>query len=499
MLTGSHVDTVLPFGFNVAISQIQNTFNITQDGKSVAALSTVRGLPVCYLYYPLTASEQPLGKSTSDVKIINDHTTQGTINITIDNSPLIIPSDAASHNLFSGFNKALTLGNRTDIRLVGHAHAMANMSIGNIVLDPIKFDVPNFLKGLGGLQRSTTIAGVDVTGGTTEALTLAIDVSIYNPSNLILNTGDLVMQLYRDGGYIGTTLLPKLVLNMGNNTIKAIGSFQPNMGPAGAQTLNDFVGKKGMSLIWTFTVSLTSLADVAIAIKGYEKSTNISSLKDAFNALSMDATLPALKSDLLQSASLTILSTTGIQDNIAHVQVKMTNPFSADLQIASIQSNVSAHGINLGSIKSTTKFTSQAKSTTNSPDMDLAMNLDPSSIFSLLRALAVDGGLSTEQIDGITELGGISRVQTAKKVKRANTFTGFDLPSFVDAAFKNLVSDVTLTAGVTIGEYATTLSYTQKRVSTIADPSLHLLLPVLAKPVVQKVVDGAVLGYGALD
>lgn len=122
------------------------------------------------------------------------------------------------------------------------------MSIGNIVLDPIKFDVPNFLKGLGGLKGSTTIAAVDVMGGTTKALTLSIDVSIYNPSNLILNTGDLVTQLYRDGGYIGTTLLPKLVLNMGTNTIKAIGSFQPNASPAGAQTLSDFVGKKGMSL-----------------------------------------------------------------------------------------------------------------------------------------------------------------------------------------------------------------------------------------------------------
>jgi hypothetical protein len=372
------------------------------------------------------------------------------------------------------------------------------MSIGSIVLDPIKFDVPNFLKGLGGLKSSATIGGVDVMGGTTEALILSIDVSIYNPSNLILNTGDLVMQLYRDGGYIGTTLLPKLVLNMGNNTIKALGSFQPNASPAGAQTLNDFVSKKGMSSSWALILLLTSFVDVAIAIKGYEKSTNISSLKEAFNALSMDATLPALTSDLLQSASLTVLSTTGVQDNIAHVQVRITNPFSADLQITSIQSNISAHGINLGSIKSTTKFTSQGKSTTNLPDMDLAMNLDPSSIFSLLRALAVDGGLSTEQIDGIMELGGIGHVRTTK-VKRADVFTGFDLPSFVDAAFKNLVSDVTLAAGVTIGEYPTTLSYTQKRVQTITDQTLHLLLPVLAKPIVQKVVDGAVLGYSVLD
>jgi hypothetical protein len=244
-------------------------------------------------------------------------------------------------------------------------------------------------------------------------------------------------------------------------------------------------------------LSLIFLIDVAIVIKGYEKSTNISSLKGAFNALNMDATLPALKSDLLQSASLTVLTTTGATNNIAHAKVKLANPFSADLQITSIQSNVSAHGIYLGSIKSTTKFTSASKSTIDSPDLDLDMNIDPSSIFSLLRALAVEGGLSTDQIDGIMQLGGISRVQTTK-IKRANIFTGFDLPSFVDAAFKHLVSDVTLTAGATIGDYPTTLTYTQKRVPTITDQSLHLLLPVLAKPIVQKVIDGAALGYGAL-
>ena len=47
------------------------------------------------------------------------------------------------------------------------------------------------LLGLRGLKGDTVIENVDVTGGTTEAILLAINVSIYNPSNLILSTGDL--------------------------------------------------------------------------------------------------------------------------------------------------------------------------------------------------------------------------------------------------------------------------------------------------------------------
>lgn len=41
------------------------------------------------------------------------------------------------------------------------------------------------------------------------------------------------------------------------------------------------------------------------------------------------------------------------------------------------------------------------------------LNLYPPDIFSLLRALAVDAGLPTEQIDGIVALGGYQYVPTA--------------------------------------------------------------------------------------
>ncbi len=72
--------------------------------------------------------------------------------------------------------------------------------------------------------------------------------------------------------------------------------------------------------------------------------------------------------------------------------------------------------------------------------------------------------------------------------------SGFDLPSYVDKAFTKLTSDIQLTAGVNIGDYATTLTYTQPDVEVKTDESLNLLLPILAQPIVQKIVDGSVLG-----
>lgn len=45
------------------------------------------------------------------------------------------------------------------------------------------------------------------------------------------------------------------------------------------------------------------------------------------------------------------------------------------------------------------------------------------------------------------------------------------------------------------GEYITTLNYTQFSVPIATDSSLNLILPVLAQPIVQKIVSGSVLGY----
>jgi hypothetical protein len=158
--------------------------------------------------------------------------------------------------------------------------------------------------------------------------------------------------------------------------------------------------------------------------------------------------------------------------------------------------------------------------------------LDPPSLFTVVRALATDANLGTTQFDGIVALGGYQYLPivnttateksgTAKRDsldKRANIYTfvfpknesisyifnasvvcsGFNLPSFVDAAFKILRADISLTSSVNIGQYSTTLTYSQKQVSVQTDSTLNYLLPVLARPIVQKIVDGAVLGLSTV-
>ncbi|TFY72142.1 hypothetical protein EVG20_g865 [Dentipellis fragilis] len=476
-----HASMELPFGFNLEIGEIQNAFNITKNGNVVAGLST------------------PLGASTSAIHVNDATNTSGNINITIENTALQVPDPIHPH--FSQFNADLTDGNWTNFQLEGHSRAVANLSIGTLTLDPINFNVTSGLNGLQGLQNLVTIGGVDVIGGTSDGLTLGINVSIENPSDLQLGVGDLRLQMFQGGGLIGTTLMPNLTLNMGKNTPAVQGTFNPNNNDQGKQTLNNFIGKKGRLVApvrkkhWAYIL----LLDVEVMIAGYGESSNVASLLAAFETLNISANLPALTSNLLAFASLEVLPTTGYENNISHVSVNLVNPFTADLDITDVQSTVSYRGIRLGDIQTATNFSSKGKGVTDSPALNLDLNMDPPSLFTVTRLLAVEAGLGTDQLDGIVQIGGYQYVDAdsntdAANSRRDNIYTGFNLPNFVDTAFKKLTSDVELTVGFSVGDFSTTLQYTQNDLPTKTDESLNLILPVLAKPIVQKIVSASALG-----
>ena len=177
-----------------------------------------------------------------------------------------------------------------------------------------------------------------------------------------------------------------------------------------------------------------------------------------------------------------VLPTTGDDNNVAHVSVTLTNPFTAELLVTGVRSNVSTHGIPLGTIEASTNFTSAGRSTTNSPNFDIRLNMGPAALFTVTRLYAVAAGLSTEQLDGIVDIGGYKYLPTtggdspsASPKKRGNVYTfvtlmvyerfdsishhepfcsGFNLRNFVDTAFKQLHSDVQLEVDVQIGQYS---------------------------------------------
>ena len=123
-----------------------------------------------------------------------------------------------------------------------------------------------------------------------------------------------------------------------------------------------------------------------------------------------------------------VLSTTGHENNISYTVVSLANPFTAALDITKVQSTVTFKDITLGTIDTATSFSSKGNSTTASPALDLNLNMDPQSLFTVTRVLAEQAGLKTAQLDAIVDLGGyhyLNGVGSKRELveKRDNLFT----------------------------------------------------------------------------
>jgi len=100
----------------------------------------------------------------------------------------------------------------------------------------------------------------------------------------------------------------------------------------------------------------------------------------------------------------------------------LKNPFTGGLTVTNVKSTIISHGLELGTIDSPTTFAAKGGSITESPVLPMKLNLDPPTIFTLLRRLAVQAGEDTAQIDEIVKLGGINYVaSTDADNKHINT------------------------------------------------------------------------------
>ncbi|KAI5474806.1 pre-rrna processing protein [Pseudohyphozyma bogoriensis] len=490
----------LPFGFSLDIVSLSNEFSIVDNRTAIASLNA------------------PMGDANTTILTMNAGYTTGELTLDLPLAPLQIGPTYDEHLAFSQFTYDLTTTNGSTFALVGNTTAVTNTPLGQVKLDGIGFTVPAGLIGLESLAAyPTTILSVDVTGGTTDAIELAITVGLTNPSNIDLEVGDVTFQLFNGKSFLGTATLPALHLTRGYQEHNSTSLFQANNNPVALQTLTDYA--QGVSNNLT--------------ISGFNGSTAVDSLTQAFMAIHLNATLNGLTTKLLNYANLTVLTTTGVTNDLSNSIVSLQNPFSSSLSITNIQSNVTSHGLFVGSINTDTDFTAAGKTANISPILGLDLNLYPPDIFSLLRVLAVEANLDTAQIDGIVALGGYTltpSTSTARKSKRSlpqrsmedsledtlvtmggaqgglqarslskrNIYTGFDLPSYVLEAFAGLTVDVQLLSVLHIGQFRTDLAYSQDAVPAYTDSTLTLLLPVLARPIVQKIVDQAVLNVSTV-
>ncbi|KAF8493874.1 hypothetical protein JB92DRAFT_3147206 [Gautieria morchelliformis] len=214
----------------------------------------------------------------------------------------------------------------------------------------------------------------------------------------------------------------------------------------GLQTLNEFVGG----------------IDVLLQIVGFNGSTAVPPLLQAFESLSISATLPALNSTLLKSAALTSpcssymrffpdlpMDIKPLQRRIDHHE----HQFNGDVTRAQPRRHPDLH--ELPCERKIDDYVTDAR-----PEYEPR----PSNYPYPSPLLNCPG----RPEDGSN---------------RCDRFTGRD----------SLQSDIILSSAVSISDYPTTLDFTQLAIPVATDDSLNLLLPILAQPIVQKIITGAVL------
>ncbi|RUS16102.1 hypothetical protein BC937DRAFT_91614, partial [Endogone sp. FLAS-F59071] len=457
--SGVSANFKMPFGFSINITQVEQNMTIATNTDG-----------------PIASLQSTWGNATSNSGL-------GILNFNIGTSPLTVFPD--KYEAFNLFDANLTLSKGLNFSVVGNATVGASTSIGNVILSNIPFNASTGLQGLQGLNSTpTVIYSLDVVGGTSDYLNLAISVGMSNPSTLQISTGDVTFDMIYEGSVLGTVLLSNFVLQRGSNTVNATSAFSPNSSPQGKQLLTSFVGGN----------------DTVVQIAGFNGTTAVTSLLLGLSQINLTSTLPGLKSKLIQNASLVVLPDT-LNTNVAHAAVVIANPFTAPLIITKVTSTVSYNGMPVGSISqdiSSNPIAVAGKSSAVSPPLSLVMNLEPASIALLLYESAKAApGITPDQIealDGLLNLGGL-KVGDTSVVPSSSLFANFNLPVFVQTALAHLPIDLALDSTVEIGQYVTDLQYSQTGVDCSTDSSVDYLIPVVGQPIVQAIVNSASLVF----
>jgi uncharacterized protein GlcG (DUF336 family) len=450
----------IPFGFSLNITEVTQNISLAVNTSKTETSD-------------FAVIQVPLVPAVSDQKA-------GTLKFALNNNA--IAGLPGKESVFNQYTYALTASDSYTFMVSGNASTKTTTPIGPITLGGISFTVPTSLKGLQFLNSTATVINsLDVTGGTAENLLLSINVTMVNPSDFGISTGDVSFIMGSDGADLGLVTLKNLSLARGSNTVMAEATFDPKSSDIGQNLLSTFVMGQ----------------DNSVQISGHSDSTAIASLAEPLSVISLGSTLPGLKSALIQKGALSVLPDT-IQTGVVGVKVSIANPFTTGLSITKVIAAATFAGMPVGNIDqdiSSNPFVIPGKATAESQLLNMNMNIEPASVALLLRTLAVQANMNTRSLDALLGLGGFSISGQESINPDPSLFTNFNISAYVMDAMKALKVDLSLSSGLSIGQYDNDLAFSQGGVSIATDSSITGLIPIVGQPIVQQIVDGAILGF----
>ncbi|KAJ1921653.1 hypothetical protein IWQ60_006693 [Tieghemiomyces parasiticus] len=432
----------LPFDFSLDVKHLAQAINMTAGNATVAALRI---------------ADAPLSKDA------NNRTDQ--LVFDIPTTALSVPSQA--HPAFDQFVRAIAMGGNMTFGMNGGVNITAQTPAGTLNLTQVPFNVNSSLAGMQGLaSRPVIIESLDVVGGTADALLLSIAAAIDNPSRIQIGAGDVTFQLLYQNTTVGDVAMEGLTLARGTTHIKAA-----------AATLSPDASSAGKELLSRFVAGETT--DVVIA--GSDQTSKVSSLNYALAGLRMPTTIPGLNVSLIPATRLTIKDDT-TSTGVAAGGFTVLDPFAADLRITAINATMSVNGATLGQMSadiSGSPLPVTGKSTVNSPDLPLQLNLTKDTLMALLQSNAQKTGTDLAPLQALLALAAQAKVDSTKAPALQSALASPDTTALLQKIMGQFTVDLEADARVLIGDYATALHISEKDVPCKVDQSLMKLLPLL--------------------
>lgn len=176
-----------------------------------------------------------------------------------------------------------------------------------------------------------------------EPLCTKVLATLFNPSNITIGAAsNVTFDLYFQDVVIGTAVIIGLILHPGVNVIPTAVRYAPTADNAAI----------GQILLENYVQGIIS--DTRII--GTPNTTTIKSLQLALGSIQLATTIPALHQNLIAKAEISFGRDIATS-HVATATFELENPFSASVNLLSVNANATYGGLLLGQINVSLRFT----------------------------------------------------------------------------------------------------------------------------------------------
>lgn len=190
------------------------------------------------------------------------------------------------------------------VSFFGSANIKANVqALGNVNLQRLVVSTATSLKGLDHLRGGTTLTSVAVPGNAPgphgSGLHLVANGTLYNPSVLSMDLGDVDMLMYANGTYMGRVTCHNFGMTPGANFLSVEGTLKPENLTSAANFFRSYLTGVDSPVVIKGTLpetpTPTKASDSSLVSRDAQERYNIDWLNDAITALSVEAVVPGRK------------------------------------------------------------------------------------------------------------------------------------------------------------------------------------------------------------